>query len=74
MPTRPRPLGNKAKKAVKQATHHARIAANLLTDALRNQDRRPDTAATQVQDARFYLAQIENLLIRLERGEFADED
>jgi hypothetical protein len=74
MPTKPRPLGNKAKRATRTAIQHARIAANLLTDALRNQDRRPDTMAAQLRDARFYLSQIENLLLRLESGEFAGDD
>jgi hypothetical protein len=74
MPTRPRPLGNKAKEQAVIVADMARLGAAELTHALRELDRHPDTAAARIATVRLYLAQIETTMHRLRLGDFPDED
>ncbi len=74
MPTRPRPLGNKAKQQVSIASAHLSHGAGLITEGLRQMDRHPDTAARQFRDARERMTMAENILLKLQLGEFSEDE
>lgn len=73
MPTQPRPLGYKAKRQVSIAAELLRHGQRLIADGLRLRDRHPDTAAAHFRDAQQQMVLAENILLRLQLGEFADD-
>lgn len=73
MPTKPRPLGNKAREQVVIVADLARHGAAELSIALTEFDRHPDTAAARIKTVQLYLAQIETTMHRLRLGDFPDE-
>lgn len=73
MATQPRPLGNKARAQVRIAVDHLRHGQRLIADGLRLRDRHPDTAAAMFDDAAERMVLAENILLRLQLGEFTDD-
>lgn len=55
------------------ATHHLYHAARLIDAGLPLIDRKPDEAAEHFRDARRFQTLAENILLRLQLGEFADD-
>lgn len=73
MATQPRPLGYKARAQVRIAAEHLRHGQRLIADGLRLSDRHPDTAAAHFRDAQGLMVLAENILLRLQLGEFGDD-
>ena len=72
MATQPRPLGYKAKAQVSIAAEHLRNGQKLIADGLRLSDRNPDTAAEHFRYAQRLMVFAENILLRLQLGDFTD--
>lgn len=72
MATQPRPLGYKAKRQVEFAVSHLRRGQQLVERGLHLMDRDPDTAAEHFSDAHKSMVVAENILLRLQLGDFED--
>ncbi len=73
MATRPRPLGYRAAQQVGIAISHLRNGQRLISDGLVLRDRHPDTAAAHFEHAAGLMVLAENILLRLQLGDFAED-
>jgi len=71
---KPRPLGNKARRQVDISTQHLGNSRALLTQAIRDMDRRPDEAIDKIRDAAALILLSENIQLRLILGQFEDDE